>query len=130
MFRPFLIVHRLALLSLTLFVLTTWLTSALLFDAKSQVPGSHVSYSNITGTGTTTVKPAPGILHAICFNTATATEVITIWDSLSAAGTKVGTITLPAGPTQAYCVRYDVNLNVGITIQTATASSDITVIWE
>lgn len=89
-------------------------------------------YTNITGQGTTTVKPAAGVLRGINYNTPVATSVITIWDSLTASGAKIGTYTVPAGP-QPSSLSFGpngLNFNVGLTIQTATASSDITVIWE
>jgi len=88
-----------------------------------------VQYTNITGQATTVVKPAAGILHAIILNNPVAAAVITIWDSLTASGSKIGTITVPAAP-QPVALRYDLNTNTGLTIQTATASSDITVIYE
>lgn len=90
----------------------------------------HVNYTNITGDSTTTLKPAPGILHSVCMNSATATETITMYDNASAgSGTKIGTITIPTNP-QLKCLAYNVNFNNGLTIVTATATSDITVSWE
>lgn len=108
----------------------------LLLPSQAQQP-TAVHYTNITGTGTTVIKgsagppvvPATGILHSICFNTATATEVVTIWDNTAASGTKIGTITIPAS-SQLFCQKYDVAFINGLTVQTATASSDITVTWE
>jgi hypothetical protein len=84
-------------------------------------------YTNITTDTTTTVKSGIGLLHAVVINTAAATEVITIFDNTAASGTKIGTITVVAG--QAVTVFYDVGFNTGLTIQTATAASDITVVW-
>ena len=114
------------------FCALTMLSAVLLLstlDARAQYLG-HVSYTNITGQTTTVVKPGPGVLHAICFNNPTATEVITLFDNASAAsGTKIGTITVPANP-QLGCLTYNVNFNVGLTVLTATASSDLTLAWE
>jgi hypothetical protein len=89
----------------------------------------HVNYTNITGTGTATLKPGPGFLQNVCFNSPVATEVVTLWDSLAASGVKIGTITVPASP-MPVCLPYNVSFNVGLTVQTATASSDITVAWQ
>jgi hypothetical protein len=83
-------------------------------------------YQNITGQTTTVLRAGPGSLHTITFNTPVATEVVTIWDNTSAAGTKIGTITVPASP-QPVTLVYDVSFGKGLTVQTATASSDITV---
>jgi hypothetical protein len=88
-----------------------------------------IGFKNITGQTTTLVKPGAGKLHQVCFNTPAATEVVTIFDSLTAAGTKIATITVQASP-QSGCLRYDVNFSVGLTVLTATASSDITVTFE
>ena len=83
-------------------------------------------YKNITGTSTTTVKSSGGYLHSITLNAPTATEVITIFDNTAGSGTKIGTITIPASP-MPVTLTYDVAFWTGLTIVTATASSDITV---
>jgi len=82
-------------------------------------------YLNITGQATTTVKSGGGILHTICINTPAATETITIYDNTAASGTKIGTITVYASTNP--CLIYDVNFATGLTLVTATASSDLTV---
>lgn len=87
------------------------------------------NYLNITTTATTAVKATNGILHTITVNKPVASSVITIYDSLAASGTVIGTITLPAslvseGP---YSAIYDVYFLTGLTIATATGASDITV---
>jgi hypothetical protein len=85
-------------------------------------------YANITTDTTTTVKSGPGILHSIIINTGAATEVVTLWDSLTATGTKIGTITVPASPVPGF-LNYDIGFTIGLTVQTATAASDITVTY-
>jgi hypothetical protein len=97
-------------------------------DAQVQL-GAHVGYTHITGDVTTAIKPAPGTLHAVCLNTPVATEIITLFDSLTAAGTVIAVITVPASP-QPVCLPYHASFNVGLTVLTATAASDITVTWE
>lgn len=99
--------------------------------AKAQTFGSPQTvisayrYLNITGQATTTVKSGGGILHTICINTPAATETITIYDNTAASGTKIGTITVFASTNP--CLTYDVNFTTGLTLVTATASSDLTV---
>lgn len=83
-------------------------------------------YANITGDATTVVKSGRGYLHTITLNAPTATEVITIYDNTAGSGTKIGTITVPASP-QPVTLKYDVAFWTGLTIVTATATSDITV---
>lgn len=100
-------------------------------SAQSQTFGSPTltisayKYLNITGQATTTVKSGSGILHTICVNTPAATETITIYDNIAASGTKIGTITVYASTNP--CMTYDVNFTAGLTLVTATASSDLTI---
>lgn len=94
---------------------------------SAQVSSGGFQYNNITGQTTTLIRTGNGVLHTLCFNNPTATETVTIYDGTSASGgTKIGTITVPASP-QLGCLVYDVAYGAGLTIVTATASSDITV---
>lgn len=90
------------------------------------IPGYN--YVNITAAAptATVVKTGQGILHTITFNKPVATLVATIYDNTSATGTIIGTITIPASPLPV-TLTYDVTFNTGLTINTATAASDITV---
>lgn len=111
------------------FATVIWLGALVL--AKAQTFGSPQTvisafrYLNITGQATTTVKSGSGILHTICVNTPAATETITIYDNTAGSGTKIGTVTVYA--TTNPCLTYDVNFTIGLTLVTATASSDLTV---
>jgi hypothetical protein len=119
------------------FVFAWWIAAAIIisfgFWAKlhAQTFGaptitlSAYKYLNITGQATTVVKSSPGILHTICVNTPAATETITIYDNTAASGTKIGTATVFASTNP--CFTYDVNFTIGLTLVTATASSDLTV---
>jgi len=82
-------------------------------------------YTNITGQATTTIKSGSGVLHTICVNTAAATETITIYDNTAGSGTKIGTATVYASTNP--CLTYDIYFATGLTIVTATASSDLTI---
>lgn len=93
---------------------------------NSTVTPAGFSYKNITTDATTTVKSAAGVLHTITFNAPTATETVTIYDNTAGSGTKIGTITIPASP-MPITLTYDVSFTTGLTIVTATATSDITV---
>jgi len=83
------------------------------------------NYTNITTATTTTVDSGPGVLHGLSINT-TAAGAITIYDSLTATGTKIATIA--ASPAIGSYFEYDVSYSTGLTIVTAGAS-DITVAW-
>jgi hypothetical protein len=107
------------------------LAAALFALALSIVPAAAqdlagYQYKNITGDGTVTLKSAPGYLHTITFNSPTATEVVTIYDNTAGSGTKIATVTVPSSP-QPVTLIYDVTFWAGLTITTATATSDITV---
>ena len=86
---------------------------------------TEYKYTNITDQATTTIKSGGGILHTIRVNTSAATETITIYNNTAASGDKIGTITVFASTNP--CLIYDVNFTTGLTLVTATASSDITV---
>lgn len=75
---------------------------------------------------TTVVKTTPGVLHTITFNKPVATGVITVYDAATATGTPVAIITTPASPIPV-TLFYDIRMDVGITITSATAAQDITV---
>lgn len=119
------------------FVYAWWIATAIIisfgFWAKphAQTYGSPTvtlsayKYLNITGQATTVVKSSSGVLHTICVNTPAATETITIYDNIVGSGTKIGTITVYASINP--CLTYDVNFTTGLTLVTATASSDLTV---
>lgn len=83
------------------------------------------NYTNITAATTTVVDATPGVLHMVTINT-TAASAITIYDSLTASGTKIATIA--ASPVIGSTFAYDVAYTIGLTVVTAGAS-DITVSW-
>jgi hypothetical protein len=80
--------------------------------------------TNIAAATTTLVKSGAGVLHSITINT-TAAGTITIYDSLTAAGTKIATIKTSVVE-QTFV--FDCAFATGLTIVTG-AASDITVNW-
>jgi hypothetical protein len=80
------------------------------------------SYTNITTATTTTARSGPGILHAYCVNTVGTTLVL--WDSLTASGAKIASITTTA----LGCFVMDVNFRIGLTAVTV-GTGDITLLW-
>lgn len=86
-------------------------------------------YTNITTNTTTTVRSGAGVLRYITVNKPVGSAVTTIYDSKAASGTKIGTITMPATPTENnFTLRYNVVFTTGLTIVT-DSSVDITVCW-
>lgn len=79
---------------------------------------------NITSATTTTAKSGAGMLSKIIINTSAA-GTITVYDSTSASGTKLATITAVASGNPV-SLSYDIPFGTGLTIVTS-ASMDITV---
>lgn len=92
--------------------------------------GTAVGYTytaiTLAAPTTTVLRTTPGILHSITFNKPVATGVVTVYDAASATGTPIAIITTPANPMPVTLI-YDVRMETGITITTATAAQDITV---
>ncbi len=87
------------------------------------------NFTNIAAqTAGVTLRTGRGVLHAIAFNKPIATSVLTIYDGTSTAGTKIGTVTIPASP-QLFTLEYDVAFVTGLFIVMATADMDVTVSW-
>lgn len=84
---------------------------------------------NITGAGTTLVKSGPGTLIGVIINKAIASSVTAIYDSVTASGTKIATITNPLTLLQQNShFPYNANFANGLTI-TTSAGDDITVLY-
>lgn len=86
------------------------------------------SFLNITlaAPTTTLVRTGSGILHSITFNKPVATGTVVMYDSITAANTKIGSVTTPASP-QPVSLFYDIAFTNGLTIVTDAAAQDITV---
>lgn len=87
-------------------------------------------YTNITSNTTTLVRTGAGVLRRVTCNKAVASQVIAIYDGLTAAGTKIATITEP-NPVLAnqWSLAYDVCFQTGLTVVTGV-SEDLTICWE
>lgn len=87
-------------------------------------------FKNIAGAATTPIKSGRGSLFGITVNKAVASGVITVYDSLTATGNKIATITNPGTLTQnQFDLEYhNIEFAVGLTIVTS-AADDITVVY-
>lgn len=96
--------------------------------AATEAAGS--SFVNITTATTTTVKSGTGIFHSLCINTPLASETVTIYNSLTATGTKIGTVTIPATITgeNPSCQTFNVFFSLGLTFVTSS-TADLTVVY-
>jgi len=113
---------------MSFFATLALLLAAVILPRGADAQVAHTSYANITTDTTTLVKPGAGVLVSVCVNTPSATETITIYDGLTAAGTKIGTITVYASTNP--CFPYNVNFLVGLTVVTGVAGGDITVAYQ
>ena len=90
-------------------------------------------YKNLVGAGTYTLKQSAGRLHSIVVNGAGTTgQSVTIYDNISATGTKIGTIDLSKIPSP-IVLQYNTNgiaFSNGLTLVVTGAAVDITVIYE
>lgn len=88
------------------------------------------SWANITTGATTVVKSGAGTLHKIIINTPVASATLTLYNNTSAAGNKIGTITLPSTITgeTPISLEYDLYFSLGLTIVTSGAT-DLTVVY-
>lgn len=84
------------------------------------------SARNITTAATTLVKSGAGVLHAVNVNTlGTVVSTVTIYDSLTASGTKIATVnSLTIYGAQIYDVAFTNGLTI---VTTGTVAPDITV---
>lgn len=87
------------------------------------------SFRNIAGNATTLVKTGAGTLHGLMINNV-ASGVVTIFDSLTATGTIIATLTLSAGvPT--FLGPMGLQFATGLTIVTSGAvTNNITAIYQ
>lgn len=82
---------------------------------------------NITTKTTTAVKASPGTLGRIIINKTGSADTITVYDSLSATGTIIATIT---APTVGMTFPFNAACAIGITVVTGgTTAGDYTVTY-
>jgi hypothetical protein len=93
---------------------------------------SRNKYLNMVGIVTTTLKSGPGVLHNLCINNGANATIITIYDSTTATGTKIGTPDVLGINTNVLrCLQYDAEFTTGLTIVSAgSAANDITVTYQ
>lgn len=80
-------------------------------------------YTNVAGAATTLVKSGSGLLFGYCVNTVGTTLVL--WDSLTATGTKIASIT----PTTVGCFIMNAQFFTGLTA-VEVGTGDITYLWQ
>lgn len=92
-----------------------------------------VSYKNISGAGTITVKSGAGLLASINVNQAASAAAVTLYDNTAASGTKIGSIVYGAAATAPVSLPFGpngggINFNTGLVIVTS-GSVDLTVAY-
>lgn len=100
--------------------------AVVLVDAAGAVIPSGYSSANYTTTNTFLTKTGAGVLHSITINTAGVTSSVVLYDGLSAAGTKIATVSTLAQNT----VVFDAAFAVGLTVVNQGGTpADITVLY-
>ena len=85
------------------------------------------SYRNFATNGTVVAKTGAGTLKRIVVNTAGVTSNITVYDSVTGTGTKIGTATSLLAQSS---IDYDVEFSNGLTVVAAGLTpADITVVY-
>lgn len=92
-------------------------------DTRAQVA---FQACHITTQTTTVCRTGRGRLQAVVINTIAATATATIFDNTAASGTVIAVVTTAALAT----LLYNVQVANGVTVVTATANPDITVITD
>lgn len=88
-----------------------------------------LKFKNIAGAATTLIKSGAGTLARIIINKPVALSVITLYDALSATGTKIATLTNPLNLLQQQTtLEFNLSFDNGLTIVTS-AADDITVVY-
>lgn len=86
---------------------------------------SSFTFTNITTLATTVVKDGQGVFKKITFNKTGTTDVITLYDGITAGGRLIATIT---GGVVGNAFDYDVRFNRGLTVVTSGgAAGDYTI---
>jgi hypothetical protein len=91
-----------------------------------------LAYKRISTQTTTTVKATAGYLDRIILNSATTGAVVTLYDNPAAgSGTVIASWVVTSGVnTPAPAIVYNIIFTNGLTIVTATANADITVVYK
>lgn len=87
------------------------------------------SYRNLSAAGTTVVKATPGCLLSVVVNKAVKSGTVTLYDSLTATGTKIATIACGSSLTQdQFSLTYNAWFTAGLTV-VKSAADDITIVY-
>lgn len=89
--------------------------------------GNAFEKKYITGDGTTLVNTGACVVHSVTINAPTATETIELDDALTNTN-PFAIITIPASPVPVTLL-YDVICQTGLSVTTATATSNVTVAY-
>lgn len=95
-------------------------------------PSGDTAVNIPTAASVTAIKTGAGVLRKVIINAPVASGTVTIYDSLTATGTKLATITLPAsllsdGPLEA---DYNCAFVTGLTVVTTGSNMDTTVTYQ
>jgi len=105
--------------------LEVWSMNILRMTSISPVP----LFFHINAAGTNTIKTGPGQLASVIINTPSgAGGSLTIYDSITGSGTVIA-VSTTANNSGAFTLSYDVTFKNGLTIVTAGAAGDYTIVY-
>jgi len=87
------------------------------------------AYVHIAGSAATVCKFSGGMLHKIIVGKGVNNATITIWDNTAASAPIISILQLPNSTTPT-AIEYNAPFYTGLTVQSSSASTDITVIYE
>lgn len=124
-------IGRLAVLSGVISLLVFWGLAIMSVSVRAQPTGAPTypvyAFANINSNATTQVFTGDGVLHAICVNDAGAADnTASVYDDDD--GTSDVIAVIDTVTTAGVCLEYDVDINTGIRVITATGTAgDLTV---
>jgi len=106
---------------------TTAVSGTVTVNQAAAATGGY-SYTNITASASALLKSGVGTLHTLVINTKGIGSTCTVYDSLTATGSKIATLDTTLSTT---AFLYDAAFTTGLTVLTASGTpADLTVTWK
>lgn len=95
-------------------------------------PSGDTALNIPTAATNNAIKTGAGVLRKIIVNTPVASGTVTVYDSLTATGTKLATVTFPASLVSDGMAEADYNVafTTGLTVVTTGSNMDTTVTYQ
>lgn len=95
-------------------------------------PSGDTALNIPTAASNAAIKTGAGVFRKLIINTPIAAGTVTVYDSLTATGTKIATVTLPATLISDGMVEADYNcaFSTGLTVVTTGSNMDTTITYQ